>query len=303
MADPTKAASLTATAAQAFQLTTFGDDDDASSQMFLNLAVYGPYGSGKTTLMATAADVEDMTDVLLIDIEKGKLSIKNNARIKNKGKIDVITISSFKQLGLIHDKFLKHHVRLRDSEKPEDIKALIELEAKFRGVDPKTIKTPKRYRTVILDSLTELDKMVIYELLGFSTSGDIGSYLSDSDMEVPEFAEYKKNNQMMQLIVRAFRDLAINSLFIIQEAFTKDELNRSSYTPALTGKLGKQVQGMVDIVGYLQVGSIPEGKKEAPRRLNLQPGPKFDAKNRIAHFKESFIDDPEMSDIWEAVNG
>ena len=56
--DPTKAAMNTATAKQAFQITGFDDDDDEVQR--LNMVVYGPYGSGKTTLMATAADVEEI---------------------------------------------------------------------------------------------------------------------------------------------------------------------------------------------------------------------------------------------------
>lgn len=302
MADPTKVATHKVTSDQAFQITSFeGDMAPEEGIERLNMIVYGAYGSGKTTLMASAADVKDMQDVLLIDIEKGKMSIKNNKRIKTKDKIDVISISGFKQLGMIHDKFLKPHCRLRDDHSPEATKKLIELEAKFRGVDPKTIKTPRRYNAVIIDSLTELDKMVTYELLGFSTTGDLAELIQDNDMDVAEFKEYKQNNQMMQLIVRAFRDLDISSLYIVQEAFVQDELKRMMFSPALTGKLGKQVQGMVDIVGYLQVGTLKEGQTEAPRRLWLQPGPRFDAKSRLSQMKESFIDDPVMQDIWDEV--
>lgn len=301
MADPTKAAMNTATAKQAFTIASF--DSDADEVQRLNMVVYGPYGSGKTTLFATAADVDEMANVLMIDIESGKLSIKDSDRVKNKNRIDVVRVTNFRQMGQVHDTFLKPHIKLRDDYSPEGTKKLIDLEAKFRGVDPKTIKEPKRYQTVIIDSLTELDKIVIYELLGFSTTGTLGDLIQDNDMDVAEFKEYKQNNQMMQLIIRAFRDLDINSLFVVQEAYVQDELKRMLYSPALTGKLGKQVQGMVDIVAYLQVGTPKEGEKSAPRRLQLQPGTRFDAKNRMSGFKESFIDNPTMQMIWDALEG
>jgi hypothetical protein len=299
--DPTKAAMNTATSPQAFKITGF--DDDADDIQRLNMIAYGPYGSGKTTLMATAADVEAMQDVLMIDIESGKLSIKDSDRIKNKNKIDVVRVTNFRQMGQVHDNFLKPHIKLRDDFSEAATLKLRELEAKFKGVPVERIKVPKRYNTVIVDSLTELDKIVTYELLGFSTTGTLGDLIKDNDMEVAEFKEYKQNNQMMQLIVRAFRDLDINTLFVVQEAYVQDELKRMLYSPALTGKLGKQVQGMVDIVAYLQVGTPKEGEKSAPRRLQLQPATRFDAKNRMAGFKESFIDDPNMSKIWSELEG
>lgn len=303
MSDPTKVANHKVASAQAFSISSFEGDLEVEGDQRINMIVYGAYGNGKTTLMATAADVDEMSDVLMIDIESGKLSIKDNARIKRKDRIDTVRVTNFKQMAHIVDQFLRAHIKLRDSEKPEDIKKLIELEAKFRGVDAAKIKTPRRYQTVIVDSLTELDKLVTYELLGFSTEAKLTDLLSDNDMEVAEFKEYKQNNQMMQLIVRAFRDLDVNSLFVIQEAYVQDELKRMMYSPALTGKLGKQVQGMVDIVGYLMVGTPKEGEKEAPRRLMLQPSNRFDAKSRMSNFKESFIDSPSMQKVWDGVNG
>ena len=298
--DPTKVATHKVSSANAFAITSFEGDHEMEGNQRLNMIVYGAYGNGKTTLMASAADVDEMADVLMIDIESGKLSIKDNPRIKRKDRIDTVRVTNFKQMAHIVDQFLRAHIKARDAN---DNAKLIELEAKFRNVDPKTIKTPRRYQTVIVDSLTELDKLVTYELLGFSTEAKLTDLLSDNDMEVAEFKEYKQNNQMMQLIVRAFRDLDMNSLFVVQEKYEQDELKRMLYSPALTGKLGKQVQGMVDIVGYLMVGTPKEGEKEAPRRLMLQPTNRFDAKSRMSNFKDPFIDQPTMTDVWEAVNG
>lgn len=297
--DPTKAATHKVSSQNAFVITSFDDEDGSTDR--LNMIIYGAYGNGKTTLAASSADVDEMGDVLMIDIESGKLSIKDNPRIKHKECIDVIRVTNFQQMAYIVDQFLRPHVRLRDN--PAEEKKLIELEAKFKGVAPEKIKTPRRYNTVIIDSLTELDKLVTYELLGFSTTGTLSDLIVDNDMEVAEFKEYKQNNQMMQLIVRAFRDLDTSTIFVVQEAYIQDEMKRMLYSPALTGKLGKQVQGMVDIVGYLMVGTPKEGEKEAPRRLMLQPSNRFDAKSRMSNFKEPFIDQPTMTKVWDAING
>jgi hypothetical protein len=124
--------------------------------------------------------------------------------------------------------------------------------------------------------------------------------MNEGEVDVAEWAEFRKNNQMMQLVIRAYRDLPINVILICHAAFTQDELKRMLYAPGLTGKLAKQVQGFVDIVGYLKVGELPaDGKSDAPRRLFLQPVGKFDAKCRIASFKGSYLDNPTMEDIWD----
>lgn len=279
---------------EAFKLEALTDDIP-----YINMLIYGKFGSGKTTLIATAADVDEMADVLILDIESGKMSIKDNARIKRKDRIDTIRVSSFKQLAQVH-KFLLAHCRYRDDAKNLD--KLIALEAKFRGVPVSEIKEPRRYRTVGIDSLSELDQLCIYELLGFSTDMQLDQALKDGDMEVAEWAEYKKNNQMMQLIVRAYRDLPVNFVATCHAGYTQDEQKRFHYAPTMTGKLSSQVQGFVDIVGYLLVGQVPEGKSEAPRRLMVQPTGRFDAKNRKASFRESYFEDPTMTDIWSGIN-
>lgn len=279
----------------AFKITSVDDSFE-----YLTMIVYGIPGSGKTTLCATAADVDEMADVLMIDIESGKLTLKDNKRVKNKGRIDVIRVTSYKQLAEVH-KFLQAHCRYRDDDSKEATEKLIKLEAKFKGIDPAKIKTPRRYHTVMLDSLSELDALCIYELLGLSTDMDLSEAMNDGDMEVAQFAEYKKNNQIMQLIVRAYRDLPINALFTCHVAYTQNELKQMFYSPSLTGKLRNQVQGFVDLVGYLRVGELPEGKTEAPRRMYFQPVGKFDAKCRLANLEGSYFDNPSMKDIWKAV--
>lgn len=297
--DPTKSATTKVSAAaanEAFQIVPITDEFE-----YLNMIVYGVPGSGKTTLAATAADVDEMADVLMLDIESGRLTIKDNKRIKNKGRIDAIRVNSYKQLAEVH-KFLQAHCRLRDIDTPEAAKKLIVLQSRFTGVPVEKIKEPRRYRTVIIDSLSELDALCIYELLGLSVEMDLSEAMNDGDMEVAQFAEYKKNNQIMQLIVRAYRDLPINVLMTCHVAYTQNDLKQMFYAPSLTGKLRNQVQGFVDLVGYLRVGEVPEGKTEAPRRMYFQPVGKFDAKCRLAKLDGSFFDNPTMKQIFQAVS-
>jgi len=155
----------------------------------------------------------------------------------------------------------------------------------------------------MIDSLSELDALTMYELLGLPAPADIKleDVMNDGEMEVADWPVFRKINQMMQLILRAFRDLPINLLLTCHASYTQDELKRMHYAPGLTGKLSAQVQGFVDIVGYLKTGEIQEGQTAAPRRLYVQPVGKFDAKNRKASFKASYFDNPNMKSIWAAI--
>lgn len=289
MTDPTKNATHTA----AFKLEDLDDKSD-----YLRMILYGKPGTGKTTLAASAADVPGMEQVLLLDLEEGKMAIQNNERIQHRENITRVRITSYKQVAEVH-KFLKSHCRLRDAG---DIEKLRRLESKFTGVPVDQIKEPKLFRTVLIDTLTELNTFCLYELLGLSTEMDLTTAMSDSGaVEVAGFGEYKKNNQIMQLVARAYRDLPLNTIYICQQSFIQDEQKRFHYAPALTGQLSGQVQGFVDIVGYLKVGKLAEGSTKAPRRLYVQPVGNFDAKNRQASIDKSFFDDPVMLDLWTAL--
>lgn len=293
MADVVKKEGVLKASAAAFKIIPL-----TSGVKWLNMLVYGPYGSGKTTLAASACDVDTLSDVLMLDIESGAMALEDNDRVSRKDRIDRIPITSFQQMAKAHE-FLKAHCRYRDD--PNEVDKLKTLEARFKGCEPEDITEPKRYHTVMVDSLSELDQLTQYELLGFKIDMPLNKALNDGDMEVADWPIFRKNNQMMQLIVRAYRDLPINVTMICHAAYTQDELKRMFYAPGLTGKLSGQVQGFVDVVGYLTVGKLGEGEKEAPRRLYVQPVGKFDAKNRKASYKESYFDNPTMSSISKAL--
>jgi hypothetical protein len=261
---------------------------------WLKILAYGKHGAGKTTLAASAVDSKPMNDVLMIMAESGTLVLEDNERIKHVDEISLVEVDNFKQVVKMYE-FLSAHCKFRDEGNVDKMK---EVEAWLRGVDPKDIKKPKQFRTVIIDSLTEIEAYCLYGLLGIHGEFDMAQI--DDDMKTAEFAEYKKNNNMVNLLVRAFRDLPMNVIVLCAETWSQDEMKRFHYGPALTGKLRTQVQGYFDIVGYLAVGAASESG-DAPRRLYIQPVGKWDAKNRRASFKESFFEDPTMGSILKDV--
>ncbi len=287
-ADPTKKTGAMKVNAP-FQVRTRTATPDSDSR-WLKLLVYGKPGVGKTELCGTAVDVAEMNDVLFIDAEAGDMTLDDSIRIQNAQNIDRIRVTTFKQVARIQE-YLKAHCSARDSNNVELLK---KLHSQVTGIPVEEIIDPPRYRTVILDSLSEIDAYCLYGLMSFDTAKPV-----DDDIATAEWKEYRKNNDMMKLLIRAFRDLPIHFLTTCTASYTQDEMKRYNYAPQLTGKLSAQAQGFFDIVGFLIVGAPVEGQ-EAPRRMFVQPintGPRFEAKNRRSIYREPFFDNPSMKTI------
>jgi AAA domain len=258
------------------------------------MLVYGTYGVGKSTLVGSSVDVPSMRDVLLVDAESGDLVLRDNPRVHNADEIEHVRITNFLQVARVQE-FLKSHCVRRDRD---DVEGMRQVEAFLKGVEPSEIKNPRRFRTVIIDSLSEIEAYCMYGLLGVN-EGEVLTGAA-ADIEVARFDEFRKQNVMIQTLVRALRDLPMHVLFVCAQQYNQDELKRFHYGPQMTGKLAAQIQGFTDIVGYLRSGT-PDESNVAPRRLFVQPVERFDAKNRRAAFKEPHIDNPTMASIMKAI--
>jgi len=261
---------------------------------------YGPHGSGKTLLAGTAADAPGMGDVIVIDAEGGKDTLHDSDRIEHKDRITVVRVQDYESVAHVHD-WLKAHCKARDAN---DELLLKKLESVHTGVPVAEIEQPRKYRTVVLDSLSEIEGYSTYKVLGIDTDD-----LFQDDMPVSGWPEFRKNLESVKLMCRAFRDLPMHKIFTASESYKQDQTKRMNYQPFLTGQLATSVIGMMSMVGYLVVDAPKMGKnsvmEDAPRRLFVQPvtgmGPFFKAKNRYSKFKGAFFDDPNMTEIMEAI--
>jgi hypothetical protein len=258
------------------------------------MLTYGKPGIGKTELLGSTADVAEMLCVLYVDAESGNLTIEDNPRITNWSSIieNRVLCTTFKQVSQVHD-WLKKHCEFRDRFLAGDLKAketLKAAEARLRGIDPADITEPRLFRTVIVDSLTEINAYSNYELLGIDEAKVLAG--GTDEIEVATWDEFRKNNQRMQMLVRAFRNLPMHVLFAAGEQYKQDELKKFHYEPNVTGQLARQVQGFFDIVGYYTMGR--QGEKTI-RRLYVQPVSNFDAKNRRSVFKRDFFEEGELN--------
>jgi hypothetical protein len=161
-------------------------------QRYLNFLVYGDYGVGKSYLVATASEVPEMRDMIYINAEGGDLTIENF-------DLDIVSVYNYGQFARVHE-FLRLHCKYRDMFRAGDPTAkqkLIKLEATLRGIDERDIESPKLYYTVGVDSLSEVQKYCMYQLLGIK----VGEFALDVEPETPQWAEWGKSAEMIRLLV------------------------------------------------------------------------------------------------------
>lgn len=268
--------------------------EDREAQRYLKVLIYGDFGVGKTYLAGSAAEVSAMNDVLLISAEAGELTLDTDEKCLAMENIDSVSVKDYKTMSEVY-KFLKLHCKYRDLATPEAENKLKQLQSNLTGVPVDKITEVRHYRTVIIDSLTEIESYCMNMLLGVSDTTDLHEEVASA-----EWAEYKKQHQMVQRLVRAYRDLSMHVVFICSRTFIQDEQKRMLFSPSLTGKLSSQVQGFMDIVGYYVLGQ-PRDDGTIPRRLYVQPVGKFNAKCRFSNYKSAAFDDPTMGSILQKV--
>src|SRR5690606_35794825 len=214
MADPTKPATVQALKPAPFTITPIRQKHTWFKGLF-----YGGYGVGKTSLVGSAVDVDGMGDVIMVNAESGTMAIEEAPHIQNKDFIDQVRVTDFDQVALVQE-FLLKHCHARDAN---DIKTLKLLQHRTFGHaldviddspefadeldeyndDGKVTRARlRKFRTCIVDSLAEVDAFSQYKILGISTDMKL-----DAEMEIAGWPEFRKNNQKMQLVVRAYRDL------------------------------------------------------------------------------------------------
>jgi len=124
------------------------------------------------------------------------------------------------------------------------------------------------YKTVILDSLTEIVKYLL------------DSIVQERNVELPTIREWGILSDKVRKIVRLFRDLPMNLIVTCLTSEQKDEdTGRICINPAVFGKLEKELPAYFDIVLYMYAIKDPKSS-EVKRSLLTESTEKYVAKDR-----------------------
>lgn len=222
---------------------------------FLNLLIYGNPGVGKTVFCGTGEDSLNTNPLLFLDVEGGTLSLRER---KN---LDVIRVKSIDELLGIHHRLVTEN----------------------NGY----------YKTVVIDSLTELQKLDMVDIMH-----ELTQRRPDLDKDVPSQREWGKSIEHMRRIVRGFRDLEMNTIFTALTIVDKDENGTVTYTPSLPGKLKMEISGFVDVVGYMSASK--EGE-DTVRRIQFEGSRRVIAKDRTSALGK-VVEEPTVPMLWELMH-
>lgn len=120
-----------------------------------------------------------------------------------------------------------------------------------------------QWDTVVIDSISEINDVIIGEI----------EKKTGRKMQIQDWGELA---QKIKKVLRDFRNLPMNVLFIAQEAPEKDGDKIKKIVPMLSGKSATGIAYFMDIVGYMKV------ENDGVRRIITAPDPLLLTKSRCA---------------------
>lgn len=267
---------------------------------YVNGMFYGNFGTGKTTLVCTAAEhaATRNAGVLAIDIEGG---IKKRLW-KDRPNLTVMRPEVFKDYNDIYNKLAAHLEQIGKIKNSWDnatsleqiSKKLLDIEAWFTG--DSNVTEWKQYLHVITDSFSETQKSAMDYLV------PQGSDLLT--IKNPQIQDWGKNLNMIIFITTAFRNLPINAWFTAHEKDrTDDDGKVVKVIPKMSGKtLADDVCGYLDVVGYYTTKK--KGPTDATRTMIFQPVGKYyntAVKDRFDCLGAE-MPDPDIPKIMKLIN-
>lgn len=224
---------------------------------YFNLLLYGEWGTGKTRLAGSADAVPAMRKVLFVDVEGGTFTLRSCYP-----DVDVVRVRSWEEMQSVYDELYAN---------------------------------PKLYNTVVIDSLTEVQKFNMAQIMQDLVISD-----PERDPDIPSLREWGKNVEQIRRFVRAFRDLPLNTIFTALVRYDKN--NKTGVVtkkPSLSGKLADEVAGFLDFVVYLYIKEV-EG--ESKRLLLTGATEDTHAKDRSNKLPK-IIEEPSMQTLYDYILG
>lgn len=151
------------------------------------------------------------------------------------------------------------------------------------------------YKTVAIDSLSELQDVDMAEVMRKMLQAR-----PDRDPDIPDMREWGQSRAHIRKIVRAFRDLPLNTIFTALVLVEKNpQTGVTTLYPNLPGKLRIEVPGFLDVVGYLHANV--DGGGNIVRTIQFAQTRGVIAKDRTDALGDK-IDDPTIPGMWDLLH-
>jgi len=212
-----------------------------------NCLLYGEAGVGKTPYCGTLEACEKTSPCLFLDVDQGTMSLGSVSP-----RPTVFSVAKWEDVSRIYG-LLKS-------------KSWIEL-AKFVG-----IAEPKEYRSVVIDSGTELASILLRSIVAEDDKND----------GVPDQASYLKTQLRFITMYKAFRDLPLSCVMTAGVKDQKDDIaGIIRFYPEFSPGLLHELYRHSDLILFMNVEQVTVGtKKEWTRYLQTQPSQRFTARDR-----------------------
>lgn len=222
-------------------------------QPYFNMLIYGNSGAGKTRLAGSADAVPELRRILFIDVEGGTLTLRNTPY----NAVEVVRVKTWQEMELVYDELYAN---------------------------------PTQFNTVIVDSLTEIQKMSMDRVMRRLVEDN-----DERDADVPGMREWNINIEQTRKFVRKFRDLPVNTIFTALETTEKDMRKGTlKRKPSLSGKVKDEVAAFLDIVVYLYIKEVGDENKRILLTGQTEDTVAKDRSNQLP----MIIEDPTMEAIY-----
>lgn len=253
-------------------------------EVFLRALFYGDPGSTKTRTTGSAALDERLSPVLYLNASGNPISIRDYEK-----QPDIVDMEKLPDFNAPYD-------WLVGGQKPDH-------------VFPKTMGLERApYKTVIIDQLTDVQRMAFRVVLGAQSVGP-------GDFPVKrEWAHYNKVLYQMTNFAKLYFSLPMHVIMTaLETAKTNEETGSVKYMPSLEGTSIHEVPGYALLVGRLvPAQTMRPALYKAVVKANddvepdysvvfFKPSSRFLAKNQYGNELGDFLVDPSMTDIIDGI--
>lgn len=238
----------------------------ADQREMVKVLYYGDPGSGKTTAMASSAN---LGKVVYIDAESG------------------LKRGPLARLGVPVENIVPGHEVTYEA-----------LEAAYWDVHGMLAEDPDAVAAVVLDSVTEVQKLLLEQIVSKAVNKAAGRGMDRDPFQIDR-ADWGVNTEQMRRLARRFRDLPCHVAFGALPKREVDDDGSVVYSPALTPAFQTDLMGYVDVVIHTEIREI--GGK--PFYIGTtKPAGKYLGKDRFGILPATLVN-PTLDRVVAYVNG